>query len=212
MSLNNNIDNNSNYLFNSAINFSFNDRNLSVNDNTNKNIILKVNPKIKSTGINFQGINIEERNGNCQYLTLNAHPDFSSLSLEELRYNDYSLNLLDFQSNLKNDNINFNQESNNILSNSNDKDNLFISRNNNDNLDISMKNEALKFKNNEEINEDDKNGIIPDENFIIEMSDNYHNNSKNNQNSLIHISNISSNLKSERLLYNDNYTNNISNK
>lgn len=211
MSLNNNIDNNSNYLFNSAINFSFNDRNLSVNDNTNKNIILKVNPKIKSTGINFQGINIEERNGNCQYLTLNAHPDFSSLSLEELRYNDYSLNLLDFQSNLKNDNINFNQESNNILSNSNDKDNLFISRNNNDNLDISMKNEALKFKNNEEINEDDKNGIIPDENFIIEMSDNYHNNSKNNQNSLIHISNISSNLKSEMLLYNDNYTNNISN-
>ena len=210
MSLNNNADNNSYNLFNNINNFSFNDRNLSNDDNTNKNIILNVNPNIKSTGINFQGIEIEDKNGKCQYLTLNAHPDFNSLSLEELRYNDYSLNLLDFQSNLKNDNINFNKGSNNFLLNSNDKDNLFISRNNN-NSDINMKNESFKFKNNEEIDEDDKDGIIPDENFIIEMSDNYNNNAKNNHNSLFHLSTLSSNFKSERLLYNDNYINKISN-
>ena len=210
MSLNNNADNNSYNLFNNINNFSFNDRNLSNDDNTNKNIILNVNPNIKSTGINFQGIEIEDKNGKCQYLTLNAHPDFNSLSLEELRYNDYSLNLLDFQSNLKNDNINFNKGSNNFLLNSNDKDNLFISRNNN-NSDINMKNESFKFKNNEEIDEDDKDGIIPDENFIIEMSDNYNNNAKNNHNSLFHLSTLSSNFKSDRLLYNDNYINKISN-
>lgn len=210
MSLNNNADNNSYNLFNNINNFSFNDRNLSNDDNTNKNIILNVNPNIKSTGINFQGIEIEDKNGKCQYLTLNAHPDFNSLSLEELRYNDYSLNLLDFQSNLKNDNINFNKGSNNFLLNSNDKDNLFISRNNN-NSDINMKNKSFKFKNNEEIDEDDKDGIIPDENFIIEMSDNYNNNAKNNHNSLFHLSTLSSNFKSERLLYNDNYINKISN-
>ena len=210
MSLNNNADNNSYNLFNNINNFSFNDRNLSNDDNTNKNIILNVNPNIKSTGINFQGIEIEDKNGKCQYLTLNAHPDFNSLSLEELRYNDYSLNLLDFQSNLKNDNINFNKGSNNFLLNSNDKDNLFISRNNN-NSDINMKNESFKFKNNEEIDEDNKDGIIPDENFIIEMSDNYNNNAKNNHNSLFHLSTLSSNFKSERLLYNDNYINKISN-
>ena len=210
MSLNNNTDNNSINLFNNINNFSFNDRNLSNDDDTNKNIILNVNPNIKSAGINFQGIEIEDKNGKCQYLTLNAHPDFSSLSLEELRYNDYSLNLLDFQSNLKNDNLNFNKGSNNFLLNNNDKYNLFISGNNN-NSDINMKNESFKFKNNEEIDEDDKDGIIPDENFIIEMSDNYNNNAKNNRNSLFHLSTLSSNFKSERLLYNDNYINKISN-
>jgi hypothetical protein len=203
MSLNNNTDNSSNNLFNSTNNFNFNYRNLSNDCNDNKNIILKVNPNIKSTGINFQGIRIEEINGNCQYLTLNAHPDFSSLSLEELRYNDYSLNQSDFASNLKTNNININKESNNVLLNNDDKDN--------NNLGISN---IIKFKNNEEIDEeideDNKDGFIPNEDFKMEMSDNYNNSAKKNDNSLILLNNTSNNIKSERLLYPENFPKKIS--
>ena len=203
MSLNNNTDNSSNNLFNSTNNFNFNYRNLSNDCNDKKNIILKVNPNIKSTGINFQGIKVEENNGNCQYLTLNAHPDFNSLSLEELRYNDYSLNQSGYASNLKTDNININKESNNFLLNSDDKDN--------NNLDI---NNIITFKNNEEIDEeideDNKDGFIPNEDFKMEISDNYNNNEKKNQNSLILLNNTSNNINSARLLYPENLSKKIS--
>jgi hypothetical protein len=210
MSLNKNIDNSSNNLFTSINDFNYNYRNLLTDCNNNKNVILKVNPNIKSTGINFQGINLEDKKENCQFLTLNAHPDFSSLSLEELRYNDYSLNQPDFSSNLKADNINYNKESNNTLLNNDDKDNFFISRNNNYNLDINNKNEVLKFTNNEEIDEDNKDGIIPNEDFKIEMSDSYINNAKKNHNSLIFLNNTSNNIKSERLLFPGNFSDKIS--
>jgi len=205
MSLYNNIDNTSKNLFNSINNFSFNQRNLSVDSNTYQNINLKVNPNIKSSGINFKGINFKDDRGeDCQLLTLNAHQDFSSLSPEELRYNDYSLN----PSNL--DNINL-KANNSIIFNNDNKDNIFISRNNNNNLDISNRDDIFKFQNNEEIDEDNKDGIISNENFKIEMYDNYNNNAKSNHNSLILLNNMSNNLNSERLSYPENYFNKMPN-
>ena len=201
MSLYNNADNTSKNLFNSISNFNFNTRNLPIDSSTNKNIILKVNPNIKSSRINFHGIIIKDRGIDCQFLTLNALQDFSSLSLEELRYNDYSLNHPNI------DNIN-SKVNNSIILNNDDRNNLFISRNNN-NCDINNRNDVFGFINNEEIDEDNKDGIISNENFKIEMYDN--NNTKNNQNSLILLNNMSNNLNYERLSYPENYFNKISN-
>ena len=50
-----------------------------------------INKSQNSIGVKFNGINIDDdRFGLCNCIAINARPEFKGLSIEELRYNDYT--------------------------------------------------------------------------------------------------------------------------
>lgn len=49
-----------------------------------------LNKKQKSIGFKFNGMNIEDNYGKQKYVSINALPAFLELSIEELRFNDYT--------------------------------------------------------------------------------------------------------------------------
>ena len=126
--------------------------------------------KLKSIGIIFKEIDIIERNGKAKYLSINSSPDFSTLSLEELRYNDYTFSktgLLPLQPKInkekKDINIgasisntisrfellpsnNSSNNNNNIFINKDEKERIFENKTSNNNF--INPNEGINFDNN----------------------------------------------------------------
>jgi hypothetical protein len=50
-----------------------------------------INQSQNSVGVKFNGINIDDdRFGLCNCISINARPEFKGISIEELRYNDYT--------------------------------------------------------------------------------------------------------------------------
>ena len=107
----------------------FSNNNIFTNSNNNANKLLK------SLGYFFGGMKVSEKNGDAIYGSIISTPEFSDLSLEELRLNDYTfaktgllpqqpifLSKLENQNSIKNiSNIN----NNNIFGNINNNTVLF---------------------------------------------------------------------------------------
>ena len=56
---------------------------------TNSLVVYKYNNNNSTLGYNFNGNNIQEKNGNAMYLSINSMPEFNYASYEELRLADY---------------------------------------------------------------------------------------------------------------------------
>ena len=153
--------------------------------------------KLKSIGIIFKEIDIIERNGKAKYLSINSSPDFSTLSLEELRYNDYTFSktgLLPLQPKINKEkkDINIGASISNTISrfellpsnnSSNNNNNIFINKDEKERI-FENKTSNNNFINpNEGINFD--NNIKKQSNFLFSNNINNINQKQNNSNLLI---------------------------
>ena len=80
--------NNSFWKFNSNFNNSLSNGSLFSNNNNNNNFVLTNEQKLKSIGYYFNGKK-KEKDRNFTMRGINKTPEFSDLSFEELRLNDY---------------------------------------------------------------------------------------------------------------------------
>ena len=117
------------------------------NNNNNSIFNFNNNKKKKSIGVQFKGLDIEEKNGKAIYYAITSSPEFLDLSLEELRYND----IINNTTGLSPSQHNINKKQNNIFfgqSNDNIDRKIFQGNNNIKDKDIFKtisKNEVFNF-------------------------------------------------------------------
>jgi len=171
--------------------------------NNNNNIFnFNNNKKIRSIGLHFKGLELQEKNQNVIFFVITSSPEFSDLSLEELRYND----IMHIKTGLSPSQHNINKKENNLF---------FGQSNDNSDRKIFQANNYIKDK--DIFKTITENGLFNFNEKIIEEERNYNNmdNKMIKKSSIFDFNNINNNFNNKNYNFdlnkNNDYKNNNNN-